>query len=593
MKVYKVQAPDGSILQIEGPEGATNEQLIQAAQAAYSARPGKEERVSAQREIDRRLYDPTSGMSGGEKFLAGVGKAFTDIGRGVRQYLPAAVGGMSNEEIAQARALDQPLMNTGAGVAGNVAGNVALAVPAAFVPGAATLPGSAAIGAAYGALQPGVDATERLKNAAIGGAAGAVVPAAQTAYRMGKAFVDPLYEGGRQQILGRALRQTAGGQADEAMRNLRTATELVPGSVPTAGQAAGVPSLAALERSSMAANPAAANQLAARQAAQNEARVAALQGVTPDVAAAQAARSQTAGALYDQARQAGFDPAVLGQIEPQVAQLMQRVPDDLIAQARQLAQVAGEPVTDMGSVQGAHYLKKAIDSRISQAIRSGDNETARAYQGLQGEYLNVLDQLNPAYQQARQTFAQMSGPVNQGQILEEIGRRSTNFRGDMTPAAFNRAIQDRTAQTVTGQPRETMQGALTPDQMQTLRNIQADLLRSDFANTAGRGVGSDTVQKLAYQNMLTQSGMPSALSGLAPMGVVGNLAQKAGQIVYRDANERLQQQLAEALLDPRQTAALMEAGMVTPQMQAMIEGLRRGGASLGAAAPMLVQANQQ
>lgn len=593
MKIYQVQTPDGSILKIEGPEGATDEQLIQAASAAFSQKQSSAQKAASQLEADRKLYDPTSGMSGGEKFLAGVGKAMTDVGRGVRQYLPQAIGGMSGEEVAQARALDQPLMQTGAGMAGNVAGNVAMAVPAAFVPGANTALGGAAIGAAYGAMQPGIDVSERLKNTAIGGVAGVAVPAAQTAYRVGKSMIDPLYEGGRQQILGRALRQTAGGQADEAMRNLRTATEIVPGSAPTAGQAAGVPSIAALERSAMAANPNASNQLVARQAAQNEARIAALQGVTPDVAAAQAARGQTAGALYDQARKSGFDPATLDQIGPQVAQLMQRVPDDLVAQARQLAQVAGEPVTDMGSVQGAHYLKKAIDSRISQAVRAGDNETARAYQGLQSEYLNVLDQLNPAYQQARQTFAQMSGPVNQGQILEEVGRRSTNFRGDITPAAFSRAIQDRTAQTVTGQPRATMQGALTPNQMQTLRNIQADLLRSDFAQTAGRGVGSDTVQKLAYQNMLTQSGMPSAVSGLAPVGVIGNLAQKAGQVVYRDANERLQQQLAEALLDPRQTAALMETGMVTPQMQAMIEGLRRGGASFGAAAPMLVQANQQ
>ena len=38
MTRYKVEAPDGSIIEIEGPDGATDEQLIQAAQAAYAQR---------------------------------------------------------------------------------------------------------------------------------------------------------------------------------------------------------------------------------------------------------------------------------------------------------------------------------------------------------------------------------------------------------------------------------------------------------------------------------------------------------------------------------------------------------------------------
>jgi hypothetical protein len=576
------------------PEGTTKAQLVQKLQAngmdvPAEWMPAKQARAT----LPPMNVDPTEGMSGFEKFAAGAGKAVADIGRGVRQYLPESIGGLSSADIEEAKRLDAPLMATGAGMAGNVAGNVMAAIPSAFIPGAATIPGAAAIGGIYGALQPGENAGDRMMNTVTGAAGGAVVPAAQTAYKVGKSLLEPLYQGGREQIMGRALRGAAGGQADEALRNLKSASELVPGSKPTVGQASGVPSLAALERTAAASSPDATNAMAQRLAAQNEARIAALQGVTPDVAAAKAARSTQAGALYNQARSEGLDPAIAQQLQPQIQSLMQRVPDDLVAQAKQLAQVSGEPITDMGSVQGAHYLKKAIDAKIGQAARAGDNQTVQAYEGLQSAFLDVLDQMNPTYGAARQTYAQMSKPVTQGQILEQIGQRGQNFRGELTPAAFARSVNDRTAQSVTRMPSATLESTLSPDQLKTLRNIQSDLLRQDFAQTAGRGAGSDTVQKLAYSNILNQSGLPNMVRNFAPASIVGNLAQRAGQVVYKDANERMAAELAQALMDPQQAAKLMEAGMVTPQMQALIMNLRRGGAAAGASLPGLANANQE
>lgn len=38
MAIYKVEAPDGSIIELEGPDNATDEQIIQSAQAAYAQR---------------------------------------------------------------------------------------------------------------------------------------------------------------------------------------------------------------------------------------------------------------------------------------------------------------------------------------------------------------------------------------------------------------------------------------------------------------------------------------------------------------------------------------------------------------------------
>jgi hypothetical protein len=87
-------------------------------------------------EYDTSRIDPTEGMGTVEKLVAGYGKAGADIVRGIGQYTPF----VSREDVAESRKLDAPLMRTGAGMTGNIAGNIAALAPTAFIPGAATLP---------------------------------------------------------------------------------------------------------------------------------------------------------------------------------------------------------------------------------------------------------------------------------------------------------------------------------------------------------------------------------------------------------------------------------------------------------------------
>jgi hypothetical protein len=281
---------------------------------------------------------------------------------------------------------------------------------------------------------------------------------------------------------------------------------------------------------------------------------------------------------------------------PEIAALFQRPSmQEAVRRAGKLAAEKGEAL-DLENLtgSGAHYIKMAMDDIANSGAASGigKNEISSVRNTL-GDFLTNLEQQIPEYGQARTAYSSMSRPINQADVVEKIAGSATNFRGNLTPAAYARALSDKTAQGVTGQKTATLAKVMEPEQMKTLGAIGEDLGRADFANTAGRGVGSDTVQKLAFSNMLDAAGVPSAVRAFAPAGIAGNVAQRAGQLVYKDANEKMAAQLAQVLLNPKDAAALMESGMVTPKMIALMNGLRRGGAALGSSTPGLVQANQQ
>lgn len=149
------------------------------------------------------VADPTTGMTGGQKYLAGAGKAFIDIGRGIQQITPPGTSlgapGLTvdvgqplmeaelpdyalekqgakelQERIKESRRLDQPLMQTGAGMAGNLTGNIAALAPTAFIPGANTYTGAALIGAGAGALAPTTEEESRPMNMGLGMASGLI-----------------------------------------------------------------------------------------------------------------------------------------------------------------------------------------------------------------------------------------------------------------------------------------------------------------------------------------------------------------------------------------------------------------------------------
>jgi hypothetical protein len=158
---FEITSPDGRKFEVTAPDGASQDEVMAYAQSQFK-KPAEQP------------LSPTDGMSGTEKFLAGMGKGFVDLGRGAGQML----GLKSQKDIDEARRLDAPLMDTGAGVAGNLTGQMAALLPALAIPGANTVAGAAAMGGLSGAMQPTAADESRLGNVAMGAAVGGGAQAA-------------------------------------------------------------------------------------------------------------------------------------------------------------------------------------------------------------------------------------------------------------------------------------------------------------------------------------------------------------------------------------------------------------------------------
>lgn len=549
------------------PEFETVSRAYQLLRQQEQQPGGKDYRALAKPEA----VDPTEGMSQLQRFNAGAGKALYDIGQGAAQMVGL---GESGEETKARRELDRPLMNTAAGLAGNVTGNVAALAPAAVIPGAATLGGAAAIGAGIGALQPATQTQERLRQMFEGGALGASSYGAQylpdigqRVREVGRAVVEPFTGRGQEQILGRFLKKMTGGEHKEVAARLLAYKPKV--SELTTGQIAENAPLAALERTAVATDPATMQAHQTLMNEQNRLRIEALRKMAGEGGIYESAvqrRDLRADRLYGRARALGVDPEQAEMLQPQIKNLMERIPGDVLREARAIARASGENTAIAeGSLNGLHYVKKGLDSLLEKKGTDALSGTKRAvYAQLRDDFLTVLDDLSPAYAKARGEYAKASGPINQMEIARALLERGTNsLSGRLQAAAFARQMENpHLAPSATGFSGATMERTMSPQQMQTLGDIREELRLAQGAQNLGRGPGSDTVQKLAVANLISETGIPSVpMLFSRPWTISKALIERA----YAGPSERMAARLRNALLhNPQEVAGLIQ-GVKPPQ----------------------------
>lgn len=524
----------------------------------------------------------TDSLGAGGRFLAGVGKAFTDVARGAGQL----TGQVSRDDVRQSRADDRALMNTTGGKIGNFTGNVAAMLPAVLVPGAGALPVAAGIGAATGFLQPSESTGETAKNTAVGavaGPAGVVLGRGVAAtYGALKGLVQPFTKGGQDQIAASTLRQFASDPA-KASAAMQSARQLVPGSAPTMAQASGDAGLAQLERT-LVNNQETGPQIAAQLAAQRTARLRAVQEVAGTEEFYQGIKEGIrtfAKEDYAKAFQAGFDPKALAANKDQLLSIMSR-PSVQQAQAvaKRLAAESGETLNDAGSVKGLDYLVKALDNKISVASNPGSSigkEELRSLVNTKNDLMGIIEKVAPAYKDARANYAAMSrqassmdaarGILDRMQSpLGRYGANSSELRNEYA-RALEAATESVKRSTGLNQP---LSAVMPTRDIAALESVALDMGRASAAEGAGIAKGSNTAQNLAAQNMLRRTLGPAGLpqSWAESNALQAFLAPYTGVAKLAGSENAVMNRLGQAALDPQDAARLLM--MAQPKVNALM-----------------------
>lgn len=483
--------PDGRV--IRGvPEGTTKAELTRRLAKLDAPKPD----IKAQNPAE---YDPASpeyqakygpqAVSTGENLAAGAGKAVMDLAQGAGQYL----GLTDRQDVAATRERDAPLMSTGAGKVGNVAGAIGTAVPALMVPGANTVAGAGAVGAVMGALQPSTSTQETVTNTAIGGVAGSA------GQYLGGKLGAYLSKKLATRAATRAAKETANAARNATLGAGREAGYVVPpSSVNPSGVNRAVEGLSgkiATQQAAAIKNQAVTNALAKAEL-----------GLADDAALTPATLKQ----IRDQAGLAYKAVAGSGKIVTDSQYL-----DDLAKLAQSVDDVAKDfPDADVGASQ---RIKKLVDSLLRDKF---DAKAATAYiKTLRKQASGNLSWQNSADPEKQALgFAQRQA----AEVLDDMVARHLDSMG-MTEAAANYA-KARVLIAKTYSVESALKGG----------NVNAAKLAAQMSKKKPISGGLATAAKMAEEfpaAMAVPKGSPvSALDAL--VGVGGPLTGNPALMLY-------------------------------------------------------------
>lgn len=430
-----------------------------------------------------------------------------------------------------------------------------------------------------------------------------------------KNLISPLLESGQVQKASDLFKEFASNPSAAAAA-LKASREIVPGSQPITAAAAGDVGLSNLTRTMQNASGDFAGNLQNRTWSQNAARTQNIENIAGNkgkLATAKEARDAVTTPMRDSVLdQAGhletrpvteaidmmlanpdsagkLSQSALKGIKAQIeaasangrinARALYAIRKDindtlsgkLQGEAGNLRYASGELVGAKGIIDDAI---EAASKRVNSGVASAENQAAPEVRNLIG---NGQQQIaGPTGQVAKlqarpgeplrlggpestptgwrdylAKYTELSKPINQMEALKEVMKRaqtgSTDNMGNliMSGPKLNTILKNET---------EALSKILTPEQLQHLRNLAGDINGSIHGLTAGKAVGSNTLQN-ASQDSFLQALLGKSVGGSTPVKMVaGNILK----IPYIRANQNILQKLSDGLLDPKAAAQLLE-----------------------------------
>lgn len=375
--------------------------------------------------------------------------------------------------------------------------------------------------------------------------------------------VRPFTDEGRQVIIGGVLRRLAR-DPDAAAARMSTAPEYVPGSMPTAAQASRDLGLLSAQTPIQGLDD--TGRFAAQSSENALARRASIDRIARDaetIARAEAKRDAVAGPIRERA----FETARQNNATAEAARVEAAIDAVLASPAGKQETVEramnwvrdrlrGLPSADGGiDPESLYSLRKDIGLAMGGRL-SGEKQDLKL---ARGELLDVrraidaaIEEAAPGFRGYLSTYAKMSRPIDQMQLLQDLRQRSLGQIADassgvdvLMPGKFKLAIR-----TLAPEIAET----LSPSQRLMVERIAADLDRSAAAYAPGvKPPGSDTFRNMSVSNLIGTM-MARDIGDNATLKSLS----RGLSFLYRVPDEQLQQLLVDAMLDPALAQMMMQ-----------------------------------